>query len=182
MKPFIQIKLNTGHVYEVPTELIAHNRAAYYHGTRPDDFPTLQSALEDTRGLFGDSTEIKEWVMGNMNPDEVLPHAKLVRFTPPDTNDAWNEGEWSYHDGQAMIGEVDGDTIMRQPLEATLNVMAASAQICNVSIINSMEGQPLAAVAVILGDNAVLSPFVVALQHVAGQFSAPQIAAASQQH
>lgn len=182
MKPFIQIKLNTGHVYEVPTELIAQNRAAYYHGERPDDFPTLQSALEDTRGLFDDSSEIKEWVMGNMNPDEVLPHAKLVRFTPPDTNDAWNEGEWSYHDGQAMIGEVDGDTIMRQPLEATLNVMAASAQICNVSILQSPNGAPQAAVALILGDNAVLSPFVLALQHVANQFAPAQMVPAAKQH
>lgn len=181
MKAFIQIKLSTGHVYEVPSELIAQNRAAYYHGARPDEFPTLQSALEDTRGLFDDASEIKEWAANNMDWEEIRPQAVLVRFTPPDEQ-AWHEGEWSYHDQRAMIGELDGDSVMLQPLEATLTVMAASAQLCNVSIINTLDGKPQAAVAIILGDNAVLSPFVQALQFVAGQFAPPQMAPAAQQH
>lgn len=181
MKAFIQIKLSTGHVYEVPSELIAQNRAAYYHGARPDEFPTLQSALEDTRGLFDDASEIKEWAANNMDLEDIRPQAVLVRFTPPDEQ-AWHEGEWSYHDQHAMIGELDGDAVMRQPLEATLNVMAASAQLCNVSIINSMDGQPQAAVAVILGNNAALSPFILALQHVANQFAPAPMVPATQQH
>lgn len=114
----------------------------------------------------------------NMNWSDLEQHARLIRFTPPDMRE-WYTGEFSYHDLPSMLGEVDGASLMQQPLELTLNVMAASGQLCNISVMNAPDGQPFAAVAVMLGNNAVLNPFLTALQYVAGQF-AP--AAPAQKH
>lgn len=182
MKPFIRISMSNGMTFELATKAIADHRAKTMLEAHPDEFKDLAAANEDTIGLFtDDSWNIQDWAANNMNWSELEPHARMIRFTPPDMAQ-WHDGEVTYHDQPAMLGEVDGDAIMRQPLEVTLNVMAASAQLCNVSIINSPDGQPFAAAALILGGNEVLSPFVLALQHVAGQFAPASLVPASQQH
>ena len=171
MKPFIQIQLNTGHVYEVPTEAIVQNRAAYYHAERAAEFPTLQDAIDDTRGLFDDATEIKEWAANNMNWDELLPVAKLVRYSPPEVQ-AWNEGEWTYHDHQALLSELDGETLMGQPVELVLHTMAAHRQLCNITLMNGSDGKACAALALIIGSEPVLSSYLSGLNYISEQLAA----------
>lgn len=171
MKSFIQLSMPNGMVIEIPTQTIADNRAKAMLEAHPDEFKNLTEAMEDTVGLFtDDSWNIQDWAANNMRWSDLQNHARMIRFIPPDMS-TWHDGEFSYHDHPGMLGEVDGESIMRQPLELTLNVMAASSQICNVSVLNHDNGEPFAAVAIIVGNNAVLNPFMIALQHVAGLFA-----------
>lgn len=165
MKQFTQISLPTGHMYEVPTDVIAQHRAAVMLNAHPEEFPTLESALEDSRGLFKDSDyDIRDWALNNMNQDEVLANARLVRFTPPEQS--LNDGEWTHSDAPTMSGEIDGNTIMQHPVESVLSVMAMSQQLCNVTVLNNADGKPYAAMAFIIGNEAVISAYLTAMQFV----------------
>lgn len=170
MKPFTQISLPTGHMYEVPTDVIAQHRAAVMLNSHPEEFPTLESALEDSRGLFKDSDyDIRDWALNNMNQDEVLAHARLVRFTPPEQS--LNDGEWTHSDTPAISGEIDGSTIMQQTVESVLSLMAASQQLCNVTVLNNEDGKPHAAMALIIGNEHIIGSYLTALQFVGNQIT-----------
>ena len=92
-----QIELSDGSKWAVPVRLIAESRARYYHTAHPDEFPTLDSALEDTYVLFDESDyEVSDRARNNMNWDEVAESAKqLTKPDKPDLQEAWiNPEEW----------------------------------------------------------------------------------------
>ena len=174
MKKYIQLTLNTGHVYEIPTSVIANNRAAAMMAAHPDEFATIESAMEDTTGLFtDDSWNIQDWAANNMNWPELLPDAKLIRFRPP-VAQAWHEGEFAFHDAPALMGELDGETIMKQPVELVMHAMAMSGQLCNVTVLNGPTEQPYGAFVMILGNTPVINSYITALQFVGNQITAQQ--------
>lgn len=162
MKQFIHITLPSGHVYEIPTAVIANNRAAYYAENRKDEFPTLQAALEDTIGLFDDATEIAEWAANNMNWDEIEPNARLIRYINKPT--PWHEGEWSFHDQPALTGDIGDDDILKVPVELVLHSMVARRMLCNVTVLNGPDGEPYAALAMILGNRPILNTYMRGLE------------------
>lgn len=167
MKPFIQIALAAGHVYELPTEVIAQHRAAYYHGRFKDsEFPTLESALQDTRECFADSDEISDWARNNMNPSDYLHAARLVRYTP---DKDFVNAEWTAHELPAMVAELDGEQVLSSPVEAVMATMAASKQLCNITVLNDAQGNPFGAAVMILGGPNVVQSFVTALQFTSDQ-------------
>lgn len=173
MKNFIQIALKTGHVYEIPTSTVVDNRAAYYHAQRPDEFPTLESAKEDTIGLFDDASQIADWAANNMNWSELAPTSKLIRFNPP-TEQPWHDGDWSFHDTPALMGELDGETIMKQPAELIMHTMAMSGQLCNVTVLNGPDGAAYGAFAMIIGNVPVINSYIQALQFVGNMLTQQQ--------
>jgi hypothetical protein len=179
MKPFIQIALATGHVYEVSTDVIADDRAAAVLSESPSKFVSLKDALDDTAKLFADESNIILWARG-MNPDNYLHSARLVRFTPPAKDFAG--AQWSIHDAPAMSGELDGDQVMDQTVEAVMSTMSASRQFCNISVLNNQQGEPFGAAVLILGDNRAVSAFVTALNFTADQLTGGHIAAGQQAH
>lgn len=167
MKPFIQIALASGHVYELPTEVIAQNRAAYYHGHFKDsEFPTMESALIDTREYFADDDNISDWAQNNMNPSDYMHAARLVRYTP---DKDFVNAEWTAHEMPAMVGELDGEQILSHPVEAVMATMAASKQLCNITVLNAADGQPFGAAVMILGGPNVVNSFITALQFTSDQ-------------
>lgn len=181
MKPYIQISLSTGHVYEISSEVIANHRAAYYHGKlKESEFPTLESALKDSREYFADSDEIFDWAQNNMNPEDYLSSARLVRFTPPKQD--FVNADWSAHEAQAISAELDGAQVLQQPVEAVMSAMAASRQICNITVLNGPTGAPFGAAVMVLGDNNTVGAFVTALQFTADQLTGGHIAAGQQAH
>ena len=180
MKPFLQIKTPAGHVYEIPTEPIAQNRAAAMLALHPDEFADLDAALADTRELFDDSYQIKEWASNNMNWEDLSDHARMVRYTPP--TDEWLNGEFSYHNGRAILGEVDGDTVFKQPLEMLVTTMAASQQLCNATVLNDAQGNPMAAVVVIIGNKSVIGSYLTAIQFVGDTITGAVAAVAGPAH
>jgi hypothetical protein len=177
LKIFFQIAQPSGHVYEIPVAVVANHRAAYYHANNPDEFPTLESAMVDTVELFkDDAREIRDWAGNNMNWPDLERDAKLIRFTPPAT-DSWFEGEWSYHEHRAIMGELDGAAIMLSPVEAIVTAMQESAQVCNVTVLNAQDGKAFGAVAVIMGGQQVVDIFLNTLtqttNHIAGGATEP---------
>lgn len=175
MKPFIQLTLSTGQTYEFPSQVIAANRAKCMLELHPDEFANLDAAMADTVELFDDSYEIRDWALNNMNPEDYMPFAQPVRFTAPERD--FNTAEWSYHDAPAIVGEIDANDIMNAPVEAVVTSMAASRQLCNVSVLNGADGKPFAAIAVIIGHESVLHPYLNTLTNLTNQ-----IAAAISQH
>lgn len=174
MKPFTQIAFPTGHVFEIPTQVIADSRAKIMQQMHPDEFPTAESAMEDTVGLFTDSDyDIQDWARNNMNWSDLEPLARLIRYQPQ-ALDHVNDCEWSHHDVRAMVGELDGETIMRQPVEMVLNTMALSQQLCNVTVLNGPDGTPYAAMALIIGDKNVIGAYVQAMQIVGNSLTGQQ--------
>lgn len=177
MKPFVQIAFPTGHVFEIPTAVIANDRAKSMQQRHPDEFPNLEAALEDTTELFKDSSyDVQDWARNNMNWSELEPQARLIRYAPA-ALDHINGCEWSLHDARAMVGELDGETIMRQPVEMVLNVMVLSQQLCNVTVLNGPDGKPYAAMALIIGTEPVIGTYLQAMQIVGNSLTGGQPAA-----
>jgi hypothetical protein len=164
VKTHLHLAFPTGHVYELATAIVANNRAAFYHNERNDEFPTMEAALADTTALFEDSSEITDWLMGNMNPEEYLPHARLVRFTRPglDPNDA----EITYHDAPALIGQLDEATVLDLPVEMVLSAMAVHNRVTQMALLNDENGQPNVALVFIQGGPAVIGFFQGGIQEL----------------
>jgi len=178
MKPLIQIALPTGHVYELATNVVAEHRAKAMQELHSEEFPTLAEAMTETTELFTENGyEIRDWALNQMQPDELLATARLVRFTPPEQN--LQEGEWTYSDFHAPLAELDGDQIMKHPVESVLSTMAASNQLCNVTVLNGPDGKAYAAMALIIGDQNVVGAYITALQFVGNQITNPESAPAA---
>lgn len=169
MKPFTRVQVSTGHVFEIATEVIANDRAAAMLANHPDEFANLDEALADTVELFDDSDEIRDWALNNMNPDEYISRSRLVRFLAPEQE--FDSAEWSYHDMPTIVGELDGEQILHQPVEFVLSTMAASRQMVSVTVLNDGESKPFGAMVMILGDKPILDDFIAALQFIAGRLA-----------
>lgn len=162
MKPFTRIAVSTGHVFEVATEVIARDRAAAMLANHPDEFANLDEAMADTVELFDDGYAIRDWALNNMNPDEYISGARLVRFLAPEQD--FDSAEWSHHDLPSIVGELDGEQILRQPVEFVLSTMAASRQMVSVTVLNDGQSKPFGAMVLLLGDKPILDSFITALQ------------------
>lgn len=168
MKPFIQIALSTGHVFEIKTDVIARDRAAAMLANHPDEFANLDEAMVDTVELFDDAYEIRDWALNNMNPDEYIVGARLVRFVAPEQN--FDSADWSFHDAPTIVGELDGEQILRQPVEFVLSTMATAQQMVNVTVLHDQD-RPFGAMVLLLGDKPVLDGFITALQFTANHIA-----------
>lgn len=166
MKPYFQITLATGHVYEVPTKVIAENRAKAMLEAHPDEFKTIDEAMADTVELFDDDDySVGDWAKNNMNPGDYLPRSRIIRFNEPERDFA--NAEWVGAATQAMMGEMEAAQIMGAPVDYVLSVMSASGQACNVTVISDHETrQPFAAVATIVGGEKTIGAYVETLQMV----------------
>lgn len=174
MKNFIHITRPTGHVFEIPTSVVANNRAAAMLAAHPDEFADLAAALADTTELFAeDSWNIKDCAANNMNWADLQANAKLVRFLPQQDSD-WHEGDWTFQDAPALLGDLDGEQIMNQPVELVMHTMAATQQLCNVTVLNGDDGQPYGAFALIIGNGQVVGSYIQAMQMVGDHLTRAQ--------
>lgn len=167
MKLYIQIKLSSGQTYQISSTVIANHRASAMLEEHPDEFFDHTTALAATVKHFADPDNMREWATTRMTPDDYVPYGLLVAFDPPARD--FNAAEWSYHDEEATIPEISGDNIMNVPLEAALTSMWSSGQLCNVSVLNASDGKPFAAVAMILGHESVLQPYLNTLTDLTAQ-------------
>lgn len=169
MKPFTHIAFSSGHLFEIPTEVIAKNRAQAMLQAHPDEFTAIDEAMTDTVELFDDNYAIEDWARNNMNWDtDLAPFSRLVRFTPPELDHV--NAEWSHEDHPAMVAELSGETILRSPVEMVISAMAVSGQICNMTVLNQPdatgENKPYAAVALIIGNEHVVGAYAQAFTMV----------------
>lgn len=173
MKPFLHVLLPTGHRYEIPTDVIAQSRAAYYHQQFKDtEFPTLEAALEDTQALFEDTREVKDWALNNMSVEDLMQHARLVRYEPPEHD--LQAGDWSFHDAPALIPQIDAQTVLSMPLEMAVSAMAAHRNLCQMVTLNDAAGEPGALVVLVKGPSVLVAIYTGALQHLTNSLLLPQ--------
>lgn len=149
MKPFIRVAMPNGATYEIPSSIVAENRAKAMFESHPDEFATLELAMQDTTELFEDSYQLRDWLLNNMNAPEVMPHARMVRFTPPEVDLQF--GEWSYHDMPAIIAQLDESTILDMPLEMALSAMSVHGKPCQVAALNDAQGNQQSLIVLIQG-------------------------------
>ena len=171
MKLITRIALETGHIYELPTQVIAENRAKTMQELHPDEFKTIEESMADTVELFDDAYEVSDWAKNNMNPNDYMGMARLVRFTPP-TRDFSNAAEWTQHDAPTLVGELSGAEIMQHPVESVLGTMAASRQMCSMTVLNGEDGKPYAMVALIIGAENVVNTYLKGIAYLSDQIVA----------
>ena len=75
MKNF-RIEFENGEIFEVPLEVIAHNRTSYY--AENDGFIEGSDEWNDEWKQSMRPDEIEDWVQNNMNWEDVAADAKLV--------------------------------------------------------------------------------------------------------
>jgi len=171
MKSFFQIALASGQTYELPVAAVASSRAQAMLDLHPDEFDTIVEAMADTVELFKDDLgQVRDWALNNMQWTDLEPVARLIRFAPPELD--MQAGEWSYHDHRALTGELDGATVMKSPVELVATVMAESEQLCNVTVLNSVDGEPFGAVAVIMGGKQIVTAYLNTLRFTGDQIMA----------
>lgn len=177
MKPFLIFRLPSGHVFELPTEVVAADRAAYYHKDHPDEFPTLQSAMEDSIGLFTDDAyNVRDWLLNNMDVDATMgAHGRLVAFNQPKF--AWDEAEYEFGVEPMAIVEPTGDTILGTPVEMVMNAMLAAGELCSFQMLmDQATGKPDMAIAFVRGGEKVVGTFAAGMQDITN-FLAEKLAA-----
>lgn len=164
MLPFIRVALPTGHTYEIPVQPIADNRAQAMLALHPDEFSTIEESRLDTTELFEDSNEIRDWALNQMNPPEYMPHARLIRYAPPDVD--MQTGEWTYHKEPALIPQIDATEVLAMPLELSVQAMALHQRVCQILKLNDADGKPTAAVILVSGGESVVNTFTGVLEHL----------------
>ncbi|ATI15725.1 hypothetical protein [Bordetella phage vB_BbrM_PHB04] len=160
MKPFFQVKFKDGSMFEVPTIIVAQDRANYYHQRDKEEFPTLDDALKDTAELFAaDTYEIEDWAKNNMNWDELAPHARLVGYEPAERD--WMDCELSFHDQRTGIEPFkEGESLLDVPLELAMSRVFAQRHVCSVTAFNGPNGAAVGAMAFIQGTPDVVQHFL----------------------
>lgn len=171
MKTFIQVLLTSGHLYEIPTKVVAENRAKTMLELHPDEFADIAAAELDTDELFEDNGQIRDWALNQMNAPDLMKDARLVRFTPPEPD--FQSGDWSYHDTPAIIPQVDAQSVLQMPVEMALSAMAAHRNLCQVAVLNDDAKKPYAAIVLIQGGEAIVGTYVGALTHLTNTFVQP---------
>lgn len=183
MKPYFQVKFQDGSVFEVPTDIVAQDRAAAYHERDKDEFPTLDDAIKDTTELFtSDTYEIEDWAKNNMNWDELEPYARLVAYDPPERD--WSASEVSFHDERQAISEpVAGDNLMKQPMELALVRLGIKNNVCNLlKIGHGPDTPPVAVVAMIRGGPHIIDYFLGGLRRLTEALTEPPAPASADEH
>ena len=176
MKPFINVKFTSGHVYEVPTEAVAADYASHLLKTLPEQYPTLDDALKEARENFADDHEVKEWALNNMNWEDLAPHARAIRFEPAAKD--WGEADLFMSTEPAKIPSLNGSTsLLDMTVEMALASICQSKDVCHVSLIGD-GGRPALALAVIQGGETVVNFYVGGLQSLTDALSAAAAQAA----
>lgn len=163
MKPFVNFTFPSGHVYRVPTSVIAANRAKHYASEFDGD--EQRSLKEDTEPLFtSHPNEVNEWAKNNMNWEELADQAFLIRFEGSDPANAWMEATGEVSDGE-LPGQLRGETLLRQPLEMILATMAAEQSNVNAIYVERPGGANKIAFITIRGPESVVDAYMMMLNH-----------------
>lgn len=107
MTQFMHVEFSDGKVWRIDLEVIAKSRADYYYGSgrHADEFPTFQSAFDDSMELFIDNSyEAASWAKGDMDWVDVKDFATLW-FDPDMNQDDVYENEWCNSNMSVYKGE-----------------------------------------------------------------------------
>ena len=164
---FIILKLESGPVYKLPIQPIIDNRAAYYHKDRPEEFPTLESAIEDTKQFFSDTFEIREWALNNMDWDDLLKHMAMIGFVAPEQD--FSSAEWKFVDEDPAAFVDPSANIFHMPLELLLGMHAQAGESCTTAAFSwAPDSPPFSAISIMSGE--MLPTYIAALESIAENY------------
>jgi hypothetical protein len=127
MKPFIQLAFPSGHVFEVPSSVVADDRTAYYAVSQPER--TREQHAAETASLFTSEFEVVDWLMFNMNWADLEPHAKLIDYRAPDLRAAFDDAVATFESAPAMPDVVSkGVASTVVPIGLAMNQAVASGK------------------------------------------------------
>lgn len=156
MKSFTRIAFQGGHIYEVPTAVIAADRTNYYATQDPDR--TREQHAAETAMMFASEFEVVDWAKNNMNWSDIEKHARMIGFTPPDLKAGWDEAELSFHDDRGMPDATSlGERSLAAPLELAIGQAFSEDRRCMILAFQHPDTQHINTAAVILtgGDDVV---------------------------
>lgn len=154
----IRITMPDGAKYDVPTEIIARNRAKHY-ADKEFDGDIERSLTEDTLPLFqSDDYEIHDWAANNMNWSDVKDHATLASLTEDSEashQEGWINGEYEIIDkpdgGSADL--LNLERLASMPLKAITRSMSLAGA-SKVQLVFETAGEkPVGAIILLTGDD-----------------------------
>lgn len=93
----LRLAFQSGHVFEVPAKIVAEDRAAYYaeKDTSNDGWSdpvdkSYDDVFEAEREFaLNDELELRDWLLNNMDWEDIEDDAELVERPSFDPSDAW---------------------------------------------------------------------------------------------
>lgn len=91
---FIYVKFPDNRVFKIPAEVIADSFAQYYSDKDED-----RSYEDEYNFAMEDPYQLHDWLMNNMNWEDVEDEAELVRHEKSDLHEEFLDAEVSYYTG-----------------------------------------------------------------------------------
>jgi hypothetical protein len=92
MKDYLRIKFPNGDKFNVPTRIVAINRANYY--AKKEDTPQGSTSWEKLLTESHDKDELLDWVENNMDWLDLQPYAERVDEDEPDYSDMFHKAKF----------------------------------------------------------------------------------------
>lgn len=165
MKPYLNVKFADGYIYEVPTIVIATDRANHFHANYKEEFPTFDDALKETVAVFDDTFEIEDWAKNNMNWEEIEPHSKIIGFEPPERS--WFESEIEFVDEPTNLTPPSKEeNLLSVPLIFALSRIALMNRFCSIVGLDAEDSSTVAAFVLIKGGPDVVDFYTKGLDRL----------------
>lgn len=160
MKPFIILKFADA-TYQVITELVVQHRARYMHDHVQSEYPTIEDAVAGTQKLFEDESEIRHWIVNNMEWSDLVSGCLMVDAHPErDLSGA----DWSFNDKASIPELPQGGVVDDLPLGILLARMLIADSSCDVLTIGDS-----VAVAAFQGSPETVQAYIGVVQQLAEQ-------------
>ena len=178
MKPFVTITFpQSGRIYAVSSAVIVEDRVKARQQVGLNE--TVEQIRAEVTEDFGDDFKMFDWAKNNMNWSDIEPYACLVGVMPRDVYQDWDAATLETVDAPPKPREVTADTIMSNPLEATMVSMMAEGQHASIAAISGPAGERMGAVAVFQGPAEVIDGYLAVLNQF-GEFLERQAALSAQ--
>lgn len=145
MKKFIQMTYGNGMTMQLPTSVVAQNRAAYYFN-ETKEFATLEDAQKDTEEYFSEDSEIGDWLFNNMNLSDYSNNLMPINFVPNEENDV---SDITYTDEPKPVN-FQPDSILEAPIGMLAAFCVQNGDSCSIVAMGESEDHPPSAAIVFL--------------------------------
>ena len=95
MKKIIRIEMPDGSLWDVPAEIVAHNRAKYYADKDTGETcgeKHTKAYLHELEYTLRDDDELTDWAANNMNWEDVQASATMYQAGSCDYQEGWVNG------------------------------------------------------------------------------------------
>lgn len=182
MKKFIRFVFATGHIFEVPSDVVAADRINYIAVSDPGRERSQIAA--ETEMMFASDFAVVDWAKSNMDWADMQKHARLVAYSPPAFQTLYDDAEMVFADDAAKPDiYAMGEATILAPIELAMVQTAADGLNCMIMAFHQPGRDDItSAVAVIAGSAPVVHTYVDALSRVDAELAALQPAQEAPTH